>query len=331
MNRKYFLTMLCILAAGSACAAGQAGPFVTDQNRPLLDGFEARRRALFDDRPELAAAMDSAVKFIGTLPAAGPREAVSNVLIFMNGSLRYAPDQPVERGPHEWTARQALGYGTYNGCVEAERVFFGLFKAAYPKFKAWAIGSFNSASPSGGHAVVEVEDKDRSTFLVDTSSFGKLPRSLLRSAGYRDLSEEDLSAPITFAPEHRGAVVQFAQDSDIFVERTSEGYRAVRYVYGRVFDGEPLGEERFPTLTAVNRYLSGYGRADISFDALRKLGIILDYADPGNGSFFYGRKKEKYVIFACDSSVTEDKDSADLEAKARKAYAAGGKASACVR
>ncbi|MCX5784518.1 MAG: hypothetical protein NTX59_02410 [Elusimicrobia bacterium] len=317
---------------GAYCGDAPRGPFVTDRNRALLDEFESRRRALFDDRPQLAAVMEKAVEFLETLSADSPREAVSNVLVFMNSALRYAPDQPAQRGPHEWTAQQSLGYGTFNGCVEAERVFFRLFRTAYPEFKARAIGSFNASSQSGGHALVEVEDKDGSTFLVDTSSFGKLPRSLLKSAGYqRALTEEDLARPVSFSPRHRGAVIQFAQDSDIFAEKTKEGYRAVRYAYSMVFDGAQLGEEHFPTLAAMNSYLSGYGRADVSFDALRKLDIILDYADSNKDSFLYGKEKAKLVIFSCGSSVSEDKDSAELEAKARKEYAARGKVSTCVR
>ncbi|OGR44542.1 MAG: hypothetical protein A2X35_00315 [Elusimicrobia bacterium GWA2_61_42] len=332
MNRKYLLAAGLLLAAGPAyCAEPAPGAFVTGQNRPLLDEFESRRRALFSDREELAAVMAKAAEFLRTLPASGPAEAVGNVLVFMNSALRYAPDQPIERGPHEWTAAQALGYGTFNGCVEAERVFFRLFRTAYPGFKARAIGSFNASAPSSGHALVEVENADGSAFLVDTASFGKLPRSLLKVTGFTKLADTDLAAPIAFAPEHRGVIIQFEQDSDIFVEKTKEGYRAARYAYGRVFDGKPLGEELFSSLAAVNAYLAGYGRADLSLGALRKLGIILDYSAPDKSSFLFGKDKARHVVFACDSGVSEDKDSAALEAKARQEYAAGGKVTTCVR
>ena len=240
MNRKYLLAAGLLLAAGPAyCAEPAPGAFVTGQNRPLLDEFESRRRALFSDREELAAVMAKAAEFLRTLPASGPAEAVGNVLVFMNSALRYAPDQPIERGPHEWTAAQALGYGTFNGCVEAERVFFRLFRTAYPGFKARAIGSFNASAPSSGHALVEVENADGSAFLVDTASFGKLPRSLLKVTGFTKLADTDLAAPIAFAPEHRGVIIQFEQDSDIFVEKTKEAIAKAKEIAPHLsIDGE---------------------------------------------------------------------------------------------
>ena len=334
MNHKYLFAALLLLSAGGAfCAELPGGPYVTDQNRPLLSQFENRRSALYDDRPELAAVMAGAVEFLVTLPAPAPGDAVGNVLVFMNSSLRYAPEQPAARGPQEWSAQQALGYGTYNGCVEAERVFFRLFRSAYPQFKARAIGSFNASAPAGGHALVEVEDGSGAAFLVDTSAFGRLPRSLLKSTAYQDLTEADLLKTISFSPEHRGVVLQYPGDSDIFAEKTKTGYRAARYDYGNVFDGKFLGEENFPALAGLNAYLAGYGRADVSLAALRKLGVILDYADKEKTYFIFGKDKAKLVVFACDTAVTEDKngDGGAVEARARKEYAAGHRVSACVR
>lgn len=334
MKIKHFLSLAFLLAAGPAYGAGApAVPYVDGGNRVLLEDFDARRRALFSDGPQAAAIMEKAVAFLKTLPAGDPWEAVGNVLVFMNGTLRYAPDQPIERGPHEWTSGQALGYGTYNGCVEAERVFFRLFRGAYPAFKARAIGSFNSAAPAGGHALVEVEGGDGSAFLVDTSAFARLPRNLLRNGAREALTEEDLARPVDFSPEHRGVIVQFDQDCDMFAEKTKDGYRAVRYPYSRIFDAAPLGEERFASLASLNSYLSGYGRADVSLYGLRKLGIVLDYADKERSSFLYGKKQDKLVIFACDTDVSEKTGDEDtgLEAKARKEYAAGKRVSTCVR
>lgn len=335
MKMKWlFFAALFLPAAGRAyCADVPGGPYTDARNRALLEDFEARRRALFDDGPQAEAVMEKAVAFLKTLPAGDQWEAAGNVLVFMNGTLRYAPDQPIERGPHEWTSRQALAYGTYNGCVEAGRVFFRLFRGAYPEHKARAIGSFNSAAPAGGHALVEVEGKDGTARLVDTSSFARLPRNLLRNGAREELTEKDLARPVDFSPEHRGVIVQFDQDCDMFAEKTKDGYRAVRYPYSRIFDAAPLGEERFTSLAGLNSYLSGYGRADVSLEGLLKLGIVLDYADKERTSFLYGKKQDKLVIFACDTAVSEKTGDEDtgLEAKARKEYAAGKKVSTCVR
>lgn len=300
-------------------------------NERLLKDLESARLGLFSDRPELSAISDKAAEFLRTLPAGTAHDAVTNVLVFLNSTLRYAPDQPVSRGPHDWSSRQVLAYGTFNGCVEAERAFFRLFKEAYPGFKARAIGSFNASKKEGGHALVEVEDADGSLFLVDSSAFGKLPRSLLKRTAHHDLTDRDLATPIDFAPERRGVIVQLSGDSDLFVESTGTGYRVTRYPYARVFEGAPLAEEKFPSLKSLNAYLAAYGRTDVSFKALRELGIVLDYADPGRMSFLFGREKERYIVFACDSSISEDGDSSALEATARRQYAATGKVSTCER
>jgi len=333
MKKVPLLLLTLVLAYGAAHGGepSRAVLFVNGANERLLNDLDSARRGLFSDRPELSAISDKAAEFLRTLPAGTAREAVTNVLVFLNSTLRYAPDQPVTRGPHEWSSRQVLAYGTFNGCVEAERAFFRLFKEAYPGFKARAIGSFDSSDQQGGHALVEVEDADGTLFLVDTSAFGKLPRSLLKRTAHKDLTDRDLANPIDFAPERRGVIVQLPEDSDLFVERAGSGYRVTGYPYARVFEGDPLIEEKFTSLKSLNAYLAAYGRADISFKALRELGIVLDYADPGRMSFLLGREKKRYIVFSCDSSISEDGDSAALEAKARRQYAATGKASTCER
>lgn len=58
-------------------------------------------------------------------------------------------------------------------------------------------------------------------------------------------------------------------------------------------------------------------------------------ADLDKSSFIYGKAKDKYIIFACDSSVSEARDrgkenAAPGEKAARKKYEAGEKVRPCV-
>ncbi|HAH06776.1 MAG TPA: hypothetical protein DCM05_09670 [Elusimicrobia bacterium] len=327
-----FITAASLLLAAAAAAA----PTVSEKNQAALAGFERLRAGLYADDARLQRVFDAAAGFLRAAPARGPREAVRNVLLFMKSSMKYAPDRPVQRGPHEWTARQSLAYGTSNGCVEAAKVFFELFREAYPAFPALAIGSFNSACPDAGHAVVEVEDGDGSAFLVDASSFERMPGGLNAGWGPSRLSLEDVRRPVSFRPEVRGAVVQAFEDSDLFVEEKAGGYRAARYEYGQVFDGKLLEEVRFKTLDEVNAYLARFVKAEVSFEDLERTGLVLRYDGPDKAGFLYADPcrdgaKARYVVFACDAAPASKDGSEAVEPLARRQYEKTGRAETCVR
>lgn len=270
----------------------------------------------------------AAVEAVKAMPARGPRDGVGNVLRVMAESVRYDPDHPQPRGPHEWSAERSLAAGSVNGCVESAKVFFRLFTAAYPSAKALYLDSFNADCPSGGHAVVEVADADGSVFIVDASSFERL------DPGVR---EEDLARPVDIRPSLKGVVIQVPGKSDIFVAKRRGEYVAALYPYGQVFvEGKLEKTAVFPTLAGLNRHLAAAAeRPGASFDELRRLGLILDYADAGHASFLYGNwcgaGQARHVIYGCYSSLP-DKDQAEaIEPAARKQFRSDGKVLTCRR
>ena len=61
-----------------------------------------------------------------------------------------------------------------NGCVEAAKVFFELFRAAYPGYKAAYLDSFDAAG-EGSRAVPLVKGSGGEDYIVDAAAFARLP------------------------------------------------------------------------------------------------------------------------------------------------------------
>ncbi len=114
-----------------------------------------------------------AAEYVKTMPAKSPGDAARNVLLFMRRYLK--PAGGAQRGAHEWSAEQVLNEGSTNGCVESAKVFFEIFKSAYPHYRPVYLDSFNSACPKGGHAVVEITDSGGSPFIIDSAFYPSLP------------------------------------------------------------------------------------------------------------------------------------------------------------
>lgn len=246
-------------------------------------------------------------------PRATPEQAVVRTLAGMRRSLRYAPDSPAPRGPHEWDARRVLAAGTVNGCVESAKAFFSLLRRDFPYLKAYYLDSFNSVG-EGGHAVVQVTGSDGRDFIVDAAAFESLP------GPYR-LDEAALAAPVDIRKDRRGRIVQFPGRADVFLERKGGAYRMTVYPPSQVFDGTPLSQETFPSLEALNRALSDYAAAaPLDFAYLRDHGLILPFADPGQESFVYTNPAgglARYVVYGRFSALPEPDDAEAREPAAR--------------
>mgnify|MGYP001766196628 CR=1 FL=1 len=307
--------------------AGQPPAYINEANSADLARFDSLRTAVFDAGPASAAIMKQALMVIKGMPQKGPKDAARNVLLFMNATLKYRPDFPVGRAPEAWSAEQSLAYGSTNGCVEAAKVFYALYRGAYPDYYAVPIGSFNSQADEGGHAVVELRD-GREIFIVNASAYNGLPRGIRGWAGAAELAESDLETPVSFRPDKRGVIVQVKDDCDMFAGKRDGEYFLERYPYGRIFDAAPLAELKFPSLGALNSYLQNYGRPEYTFDDLVAGGQILRYTDASRSAFVWRAPggQVKYVVFSCAEG-----DVPGLEARARAEYKSAGKVSTCVR
>ena len=324
---RTFLTAAAAILQAAALCAGPALEYINDANRAELERFDSLRAAVFDAGPASAAILERAVAVLKGMPQKGPKDATRNVLAFMNATLKYRPDFPVGRAPAAWSAEQSLAYGSTNGCVEAAKVFYSLYRAAYPDYYAVPIGSFNSQADEGGHAVVELND-GRDIFIVNASAYNALPRGMRGWAGASELTESDLEAPVSFMPDKRGVIVQIKDDCDMFAGKRGGEYFLERYPYGRIFDTAPLAELKFPSLAALNSHLLSYGRPDYTFDELVAGGQILRYTDASRSAFIWQADggTVKYVVFSCAEG-----DAPGLEARARAEYKSAGKVSPCVR
>jgi len=253
------------------------------------------------------------------MPAGSPEQAAVNVFSLMNRILR---GPPTSRRPHEWTASQALQAGSSNGCVESAKVFFSLFKEAYPSFDAAYVDSFNS-SGNGGHAVVEVTSLDGLPLLVDSEGFKDLPHR-------QTVTEEELSRPVDIRPELRGKILQFIGRADLFFEKTGTGYRAGVYPYGHVFE-QKQSEKTFGSLEALNLWLGEFsdvlGGRPLTFSDIKGMGLILAYDDPGLSSFQY--RKAKHVIYGCYRRLPAKDEAESIEPGARDVYESSRRALSC--
>mgnify|MGYP001588797543 CR=1 FL=1 len=201
----------------------------------------------------LAVTILSSAAVVQAAPGPTPDEAVVQVLTRMRATLRYRPDFPAPRGPHEWEAQRVLAAGTVNGCVESAKAFFTLFHEAFPSFKAVYLDSFNAAG-NGGHAVVQVTGSGGRDFIVDAASFEKLP-------GRIEVSEEALATQVDFRKDRLGRVVQFQGRGDVFLEKVGDAYQMLVYPLGQVFDGPVLSRKSLRTLSELNQALADYAAA----------------------------------------------------------------------
>ncbi|MBI3565578.1 MAG: hypothetical protein HY079_10315 [Elusimicrobia bacterium] len=265
----------------------------------------------------LAAAL--ALPASAAAPARAPEDAVAAVLRRMRATLRYAPDAPAPRGPHEWTGRRALTAGTVNGCVESAKAFQTLLRAEAPGVRARLIDSFDAAA-EGGHAVVEVTGSDGTPFLVDAASFDRLP-------GAPHVSDEELARPVDIRPEAKGRIYQFPGKADAFAEKVPGGYRLSEYPYGAAFSGTPRRRD-FADRAALERALSEYAPPDAAdFRWARDHGLILSYDGPDRTGFLYAGANgtSRHVVYSCRDEEPVTDAVTDLEPAARARYAREGK------
>lgn len=244
-----------------------------------------------------------------------PEEAVTRVLTRMRASLRYAPDVPAKRGPHEWDPARVLAAGTVNGCVESAKAFFTLLRQEFPGLKAAYLDSFKATGP-GGHAVVQVTGSDGVDFIVDAASFERLP-------GPFKFGEADLAAPVDVRKDRAGRVVQFAGRGDVYLTKSGGDYLMLVYPPGQVFDGPLRSQESFKTLAELEASLAAYaGPVDVRF--LRDHGLILPFADAKRDSFIYPDPAgglARYVVYGRFSRLpaVDDAESREPAARARHA------------
>lgn len=281
---------------------------------------------------------DAAVEVLRAMPTPDPRAAAVNVFLLMRHELGGAAG--VRRGPHEWPARTSLACRSVNGCVEAAKVFFALFRAAYPSYKALYLDSFNADCPSGGHAVVEVEDADGKSFIANAASYAGIPSGLIAGPpDFQPVTEEQLGLPVDIKPDLRGRIVQVQDQADFFVSKVDGKYRLERYAYGSVFN-ERAGETlRFDSLAGVNArlraFVDGHSRQGITFETLRKAGLILAFDDPAKTRFQYANwckgGKATHVVYGCRAAATDEDDAEAVEPAMRKRFAETGLADGCDR
>lgn len=254
-------------------------------------------------------------------PASSPEEAVAGVFALMRRVIIHGGDS-APRGPHEWSAEQSLGAGSVNGCVESAKVFFALFKTAYPSFDAAYVDSFNSSGP-GGHAVVEVTGSDGRPFLVDATPFSRLP-------GVVEVTEAELSRPIDIRPESKGRILQFPGKADVLMEKEGAGYHAVVYDYMGAF-GPKRSEQTFDSLGELNRWLGGFSGESActapTFSDIKRLGLILPYDDHELSSFQY--VNAKHVIYGCYRALPAQDEAERVEPGARLAFGRTGRGMTC--
>lgn len=251
-----------------------------------------------------------------------PEEAVASVFARMRRVIVFDGSFPAPRGPHEWSAEQALAAGSVNGCVESAKVFFALFKAAYPSFDAAYVDSFDSSGPNGGHAVVEVTGSDGRPMLVDATQFQRLP-------GAAEVSEAELSLPIDIKPGAKGRIKQFPGKADVIMEKVGRNYHAVVYEYMHAY-GRKLSEQTFDTLRELNRWLGGFSDAPApapSFAEIKRLGLILPYGDATLSSFRY--VNAKHVIYGCYRTLPAKDAAESIEPGARLAFIKTGRGLSC--
>jgi len=271
-----------------------------------------------DDSYALDGTFPRAVAVLRKLPHDTPEEAVAGVFKIMVRAVEFRPDFPAARGPHEWNGRFAFTKGSVNGCVESAKVFFELFRAAYPAFKAVYLDSFNSASPNGGHAVVEVTGSDGNAFIVDAMAFPRL-----------GLDDRAIA-------EKNGDILQFPDRGDVFIKKgPGERYRMSIYPYRQVFNGKLLLDRTFGTKEEVKRALGKYTPwPEFGFGDVAGRGLILSYADASRSGFLYSNPaggKSLYVIYGCYSRLPDTDNAEQREPKARKDYFDHGKTGTCVR
>jgi hypothetical protein len=279
-------------------------------------------RVMRTDEKAVNGAFDGAVALLRAQPAKTPEAAIVTVLKYMRGAVSYQNSQPAQRGPHQWPGRLALANGSVNGCVEAAKVFFELFRAAYPGYKAAYLDSFNSVG-EGGHAVPVVKGSGGQDYIVDTAAFSRLP-------GHSKMDDNGLSDPVDIRPEHKGRILQFRDQGDVFVEKKDGKYHLTVYPYRRVFDVPPLDERVFDTLAGLNDALDGYSAADkLDFRYLQDNGYILPFLDAERSGFLYAGSAgalSKHVIYGCYTTLPEKDDAEKAEPAARENYKKTGKA-----
>ena len=297
------LAVLALLGAGVAYSAPAAKGMIADESA-------------------VNAAFYGAVAFLRAQPVKTPEAAIVNVLKYMRGAVSYRNDQPERRGPHQWTGRLALANASVNGCVEAAKVFFELFRAAYPGYKAAYLDSFNSVA-EGGHAVPVVKGSGGQDYIVDAAAFARLP-------GPSKLDDSSLAAPVGIRPEYKGRILQFRDHGDVFVEKKDGKYRLTVYPYRGVFDGPPLDTRVFPTLAGLNGALDEYSAAGkLDFRYLRDNGYILPFTDAERSGFLYAGATgalSKHVIYGCYTTLPEKDDAEKIEPAARENYRKTGEA-----
>ncbi len=273
-------------------------------------------------------AFDGAVAALRAAPQQSAEEAVVNVLRAMNGRLSYAPDG--RRGAHEWTGRRSFNDGTINGCVESAKIFFSLFHTAYPAYDVAYVDAFNSGCPNAGHAVIEVTGSDKRPYLIDATRFEALASARVK--------EPDLGRVVDFRPDRKGVIKQWPSVGDVFLEKAGGAYRSSVYEYQRVFDGKLLKVQDFRTLGELNAWLDSSdpaAKTPITFDWMKKAGLVLPFDDDSRSSFKYpnacaqGNAPVKHVIYGCYRELPDPDPAEQLEPDARSNYAKSGLAVFC--
>lgn len=151
-----------------------------------------------------------AVNEIKKMPNAEKDKAkglIVNALKFMNENLKYSPGG---RGAGEFTAEKALADGTFNGCVEAAKIFMLLFTRAssgMPEVKCNFIHSFHKGwakerekldpkltnpdvwKNAWGHAVVEIQIGAATPFIVDATAFERIKDIKKEPVEFKDLED----------------------------------------------------------------------------------------------------------------------------------------------
>lgn len=138
------------------------------------------------------------------------KKLVINVLKFMNENIKHCWG---ERGEYEFPAERVLAYGTFNGCVEAAKMFMFLFQEAssgmagvkcsliYSFKKDWAEGcakldpGLNNPEVwknPAGHAVIEIQGPGFPPFLVDATAFERLGR-MKEPVTFEDLKKSEIN------------------------------------------------------------------------------------------------------------------------------------------
>ena len=326
-------TALILLLAATAAKAQDVGDKSTAlQELGALRGEQCARSPLAEK------IFGAAVGVLRAMPAKGSREAVVNVFLLMRHEL--GGGEGVSRGPHEWPARTSLACRSVNGCVEAAKVFFALFRTAYPRFPALYLDSFNSECPSGGHAVVEVSDADGSSFIADAVSYGNVPDRLVAArTEFSPVTEEQMGFTLDIRPEYQGRIVQVQDEADFYISEKGGKYLVERYPYASVFSGKPEAVS-FDSLSRVNGHLKDFIDArnagkELAFEDLRKAGLILAFNEPRKTSFQYANwcqgGKARHVVFGCRAKVSDEDDADAVEPGLRKRFAAMGIADGCDR